>query len=86
MQPIQRPSCPDLPPSSAACLAVLTDGRARTGGAPANPARDPGTGQDATARRNTSTPAWVEGATAEPGRAAGQGRGMIAAAHAGAAA
>ena len=77
MQPIQHASCPDVPPSSAAYLAALIDGQARTDGARADPAHDPGTAQDATGRRDGSTLIWVEGGTADPGGAAGHGRGMI---------
>ncbi len=77
MQPIQHASCPDLPPSSAAYLAALIDGQARTDGARADPARDPGTAQDATGRREGSTLIWVEGGSADPGGAAGHVRGMI---------
>lgn len=81
MQHIQRASCPDLSPSSAAYLAALIDGQARTNGPPDDPAHNPGMALAAPDGRDGNTLIWVEGAMAEPGPAAEHGRGMIVVAH-----
>jgi hypothetical protein len=81
MQPILRAPCPDTPPSSAAFLAALIDKRARTGGVPTDPSREPGAVPDSADGRGGSVLIWVEAATDGPVPFAGHQRGMIVVAY-----
>lgn len=81
MQPIKRAPCLETPPSSAAYLAALIDERARTGGVPADPSRDPGAAPGLTDGRNGNVLIWVDGTADGPDPPTGQSRGMIVVAH-----
>ena len=83
MQPIQRTSCRDQQPSSAAYLAAMIDRRTREYGLSARRPADTSKGLGIRMRRpDAGVLIWVEGdAEVLPEPAAGRHRGMIVVAH-----
>ncbi len=83
MQPIQRTSCRDQQPSSAAYLAAMIDRRTREYGLSAGRPADTSKGLGIRMRRpDAGVLIWVEGdAEVLPEPAAGRHRGMIVVAH-----